>query len=428
MLFAFSESENVDPAEGSIRLYQHPMRLALYGEKGQQMWEHTLSMGLIPGTWLMPFIAFDLDGDGVDEIWNLNNISEVAPFNARTYVLERRDTYTGKVTLQIPFHAENTEWERLGHAFRFMLFAGYVKGEPVLVTNQGTYHDIFLQCYNADMSVRWNRKIEMSDGSRGSHSSPVFDINQDGIDEVLFGEHVISLDTGEDIFCCDRERYHGHSDVVLPFRDHRTGKGYIYTCRESGDYDGCPRIVMYDQEGNLLWQDVYSDEWGDYIDDGHMHYGFVATVRPDYRRVAFARRQREKKKQSEELLYDAVTGEQISIPFSMSRLRPIDINGDGYHEYLYWEEGTPTTRVIDAEGEDVYQTGGVLIQIGKWYGYPGEQFMVWYPAEGVVRIWGDTEACDSEELLKRHAGGFHKFMNKMTGSGYNWLTSVDCSG
>lgn len=430
MLFAYSQTPNVDPAESMFFMHRSPMEFALFGAHGQMLWHRRLGMGLIPGTWLMPFIAFDMDKDGRDEIWFVNNRSERNPLNARTMILERLDSLTGKTTGEWHFPAENTEWDRLGHAFRFMIFAGYAKEEPVLVTAQGTYGDMFLQAYRPDMSLRWEKKIPVGEGARGSHSSPVFDFNGDGIDEVLWGEHMLSLDTGEELICFDRDRYWGHSDIVLPFIDYHTKKLYLYTGREQGDYDGCPRVVTFDlASGQPVWEDIYSEEWGDYIDDGHIHYGWVAAIRPNYRKIAFAYRKREKKKLAEAHVYNALTGEPIAFPFpyELNHMRPIDLNGDGYHEFLFWQEGETNVFVVDSDGKKVGYTGGKLIHIGKHYNYPGEQFMVSYPEEGIVRIWGDVEAEESEAFLERYHNGFLKNMMKMKGSGYNWLTSIDCA-
>ncbi len=421
MFFAYSTSGNVDPYQRQLTYWEYPMHIAMYSENGNQMWHRELGIGLVPGVWFMPFIAFDLDGDGVDEIWLVNNPTQT-PFDSDRMVLERLDSRTGKTIATYPFHANNIMRNHLSVAYRFMIYAGYVHGEPVLVTQQGTYKNMYLQAYNSDMSLRWERVITPEEGPRASHSSPIMDLNGDGIDEVLVGEHVVSLDDGHDFLCYDGDSFFGHSDVILPFRDFKTGKGYIFTCRESGNYEGCPRVVMFDYEGNRIWQDVYADP-SDFR-SGHIHGGFVVTAEPNYRKVAVAIHEND-----ESWVYDAITGEKTELSFTPRRYhRPIDINGDGYHEYLGWEEGKPTTTVMDSKGEIQYYTGGVLIQIGKWLDFKGEQFLAFYPEEQKVRMWGDAEAEEHENFRKRHQDGFHQFMNKMTGCGYNWLMSIDCEG
>lgn len=422
--FAYSESENVDPYEPYIHVWQNPMHIAMYGGEGQQLWHRELSIGLCPGVWFMPFIAFDLDKDGVDEIWFVNNPSK-APFDPRKMILERINSITGETIATYPFPAENTAWISTCFAYRYMLYAGYVNGEPVIVTHQGCYEEMYMQCYNSDMTLRWSRVIEPSEGARASHTTPILDINCDGIDEVFIGEHIVSLDTGDDILCLDREKFFGHSDVVLPFKDYKTGKEYIFTCRENGNYEGCPRVVMYDYDGNVIWQDVYiyTEPVPEY--SGHIHGGFVVNARPDYRRVAVAIHDK-----GHSYVFDAITGEKTELSFVPERThRPIDINGDGYHEYVFWEEGRPTTAILDENGKLIYKTGGVLMQIGKLGAdFKGEQIICFYPEERKVRIWGDIDAVESDAFKARHNDDFHEFMNKMIGSGYNWLSSIDCEG
>ena len=435
MLFAYSKSPNTDPCESMLYFHKYPMQLALFGESGQMLWHKVLGMGVVPGIWTMPFVAFDLNQDGVDEIYYVGNDNEEHPLDNHSMTLEVLDALDGSSIGHYHFEAENLEWERLGHAFRFMLFGGYVDGEPVLVAAQGTYGDIYLQAYGSDMNVRWRRVIKKEDGSCGSHDTFVFDFNKDGIDEVLYGEHMISLKDGTDVMCFDRDRYFGHSDIVLPFQDPATKKMYLYTCRESGDYDGCPRVVTFDmQTGKPVWEDIYSDEWGHYIDDGHMHCGWVATVRSMPQtdapgKLAYAQRRRNKKKLVEHYVYDAITGEKVEYPFPypFADLRPIDINGDGYHEFLVIEEGRSRIMIIDSEGKNAFYIGGRFALIGKHYDYAGEQIMTFYPQEGVVRIWGDAAAKESLAFKERYSNGFLKTSMKAKGNGYNRSVSIDCA-
>ncbi|MHB9034016.1 MAG: polysaccharide lyase 11, partial [Anaerolineae bacterium] len=197
MLMAYSETGNIDPYEDYMHFHAQPLQLALFGSDGQMLWHKTCGMGVVPGVWFFPFMAFDLDADGVDEIWHLYNTDADHPLRAGCYVLRRLDALSGEVTGTWPFPARNTAEERLTHAYRFMLIAGYAHGEPVLVTTQGTYGDMFLQGYNPGMELRWERVIGRDEpGARAAHSTPVFDINQDGVDELFWGERLVSLDTG----------------------------------------------------------------------------------------------------------------------------------------------------------------------------------------------------------------------------------------
>jgi hypothetical protein len=128
-----------------------------------------------------------------------------------------------------------------------------------------------------------------------------------------------------------------------------------------------------------------------------------------------------------QFVYDAVTGEKLEPAMDYFYLRPVDLNGDGCHEFLRKQRGKPLA-VLDTDGTLVVVTGGTMIAVVRNDGMAGEQFLCYYEQEGIVRLWGDEDAKDSALLLARHADGFHTFMNKMTGNGYNFESTVDCIG
>ena len=75
------------------------------------------------------------------------------------------------------------------NAFRNAIAGGSVHGQPVLLTAQGTYEDMYLQGWNPDLTPRWEVTIPKgSRGAHGSHMHPVVDLNNDGVDELLWGE------------------------------------------------------------------------------------------------------------------------------------------------------------------------------------------------------------------------------------------------
>lgn len=149
-----------------------------------------------------------------------------------------------------------------------------------------------------------------------------------------------------------------------------------------------------------------------------MHSGYVFAQGPEHRRIAVA-----KKGSGEEYYFDAVTGEPIELDYNIFGLRPIDLNGDGIHEFL----AQYGTKAFDAKGNLVKYIGGNVMTVGKWYDFKGEQFLVNYPLQGIVRMWGDVDAEDSDILLARYKTKFKYSMKKMTGSGYNLLVNVDAA-
>lgn len=418
VLFVYSEEDCLDPWPEEFTFPTHTLKMALCSENGIMMWKRDLGKGALPGFWFTPFISFDLDQDGVDEIWFVNNPNERLPFSLNSRVLERVDPLTGNTTGTWKW-PDNTIDDTMSHSYRFYITGGYVHGEPVLVTAQGTYRDMYLQGYSKDVEKRWDIIIPYKDGCRASHLCPVLDFNEDGVDELFWGERLISLDDGHEIFCADKERYLGHSDVVVPFVDDKTGKKLIFTCREDYEVEREPRVITYDENGERVWTAVESF--------GHMHNGWVAIIKPEFGRVSMAMRitrifedGRIKDTAPEDFYFDAVTGEEIKnpLPFKGSEFMPVDFNGDGYHEF-YGTSGKMKGYVVDRNGKPYAFIGGEQVRSGKLGAWPGEQMMLYYPDEGKVRIWGDVTAEESGYFKKRFSHPYHERMQHFMGTGYN---------
>jgi hypothetical protein len=309
--------------------------------------------------------------------------------------------------------------------YRYSLAAGYVHGQPVLITAQGTYQNMHLQAYNNGMSKRWEIHIPQSaPGARASHVFPVLDMNDDGIDELFWGERILSIHDGSEVLCCDRDNFHEHSDIVIPFIDPADGMKYIYTCREDG---GAPRVVTYNFNGDIMWSAV---------DAGHMHKGWIANIGEDCRRVAMAMRLAlgasgsMLHKSTPSLFYfDAVTGEPVdfNLPIPGCHLMPIDFTGDGYHEFV-GTEGDVRGKCFDRRGVELADLGRNAVQLrsGKVLSLPGQQIMLGYSESKEVNIWGDDEAVETnpDPVCTR----YHRFMQHLMGSGYNHVNAVQSCG
>lgn len=432
VLFVYSSQKNIDPWPELFDYPEDTLKMALYTESGKLLWLRDLGKGEIPGVWYVPFISFDLDQDGVDEIWFLNNLNPHLPFSLNARFLERIDPISGKTTGQWKW-PDNTINDTMSHSYRFYITAGYAHGTPILVCAQGTYRDMYLQGYNeenGDLKKRWDIKIPHDDkGARASHLCPVLDFDRDGVDELFWGERLISLDDGHELFCADKGRYLGHSDVVIPFED-KNGNRYIYTIREDYEKEGEPRVVTFDSKGNRFWTAVPSY--------GHMHNGWQAIIKPNYRRISMAMRITRKvinhaivDTEPEDFIFDALTGEELHsvFPFKASEFMPLDFDGDGYHEFYGDEKsGKYYGKVLSIEGDVLADLGkGNTVREGKVINRPGETLMLYYPEEGKVRIWGDLEAKECEEAKKRYEHSYQFAMQHFMGTGYNHYHShISC--
>ncbi len=414
IFLAYSEDAEIDPYVEMFFFPRHRMKLGVLKLDGTWLWKKELGAGVIPGIWFAPFFPFDLDGDGVDEIWFVNNIDEEHPLSLNGRRLERLDVRTGEVLGRWAWPPPDRN-QSPSHTFRNFILGGYAREVPILVTAQGTYGPMKIQGWNADMSRRWQHEIKRdTPGARGSHMTPVVDINHDGIDEILWGERCLELDTGSELFCGDRDTYRGHSDVVQPVLDRGSNRWFVYTCRESGGVS--PRVALFDDTGRRVWG---------HLEKGHMDMGWIGRVGPDGEPIAMAVRIGSKsagpqgffRKSVEEFTYSAFTGRTRELPFSVFCTLPVDLDGDGVHELVRGiAEGDGS--VVDRTGKLIGNTGGHVAMASKFMDRPGEQILCYYQ-DGTIRIWADRDAEDSPTARARYAHRFYRANQKLTATGYN---------
>ena len=416
IFLAYCQDAEVDPYVEMFFFPKHRMRISVYTHSGQKVWTRELGPGVIPGIWFVPFFPFDLDSDGVDEIWFVNNIDDDHPLSIRGRRLERLDARTGQTLARyswpvVPSNQSNS------HRFRNFILGGHAKGKPVLVTAQGTYGPMKLQGWDNKMSRQWEYEVASgSPGARGSHMCPVVDIDHDGSDEILWGERCISLETGEELFCADQDSYRGHSDVIAPILDRKANRWYFHTCRESGGFK--PRVATFDDRGHRVWGD---------LDSGHMDMGWAARLGPAGEHVSMAIRVGAKsagpkgffRESVEEFTYEALTGRKVKLDFSVFCTLPVDLNGDGVHEVVRGvAEGNG--EVLDRTGRVIGNVGGSAAMASKFMDHPGEQILCYYP-DGRIRIWADKNGKDSETAKWRHDHPFYRANQRLTTTGYNMV-------
>lgn len=414
----YSEDAEIDPYIGMFFFPEHTLKLILFDESGKILWKRDLGKGVVPGIWFSPVYAFDLDQDGQDEIYIINNTDSAHPLDYSKYVLERIDALTGKAQGHWKWKEPVTP-QSMSYLYRHFIFGGYVDGKPHLITAQGTYGPMAIQAWDKDMRMIWEHQVAIdAKGSRGSHVTPVVDLNHDGIDEILWGERCIEMKTGKELFCGDQENWQGHSDIIQPVFDWQNNKWYFHTCREASPRKP-PRIVFYDAQGQIVWQD---------LEKGHIDTGWAARLGENGEPIVLGVKVGEKIRTAEgerrtdvvEYTYHAFTGKLVSLGFEVYTTIPVDVNGDGIHELVkgYFEgDGT----VIDNRGKVLGNVGGLVAMASKFTSMEGEQILS-YSKEGKVIIWADTNASDSPQAKKRYEHPFYLINQKQTGNGYNLFT------
>jgi len=419
MLFAYSADKEIDPW---IEMFYPPsdrMKLAVFSLKGKLIWKKELGKGVINGIWFTPIYAFDLDQNGTDEIYYVNNIDSVHILSYEGLRLTAIEGSSGNILGEWSW--KRVEHGSLSHTFRNFIMGGYVHGKPVLITAQGTYATMGIQAWNPGMTKRWELLISEEDpGPRGSHMCPVIDINSDGVDELLWGERCIDLDKGEYLFIADRDEYNGHSDVIQPTFDWKNNQWYVFTCRESGDRGQIkPRVVMFDDRGERVWSD---------LEMGHMDMGWTAQTGPGEKTIAFTISRGRKmagpdgffRLDVEEYAYEAFSGDPIRLPFKAYNTVPVDLDGDGYHEFACALDEQSDRKVYTIDGNVVGELGdkAYIAMASKFLDLPGEQILCYYP-DGTIRIWRDMNAVDSDRARDRYRNPYYRHCQRLTGTGYN---------
>ncbi len=411
----YSEDAEIDPWIGMFFFPKHTLKIVLFDETGQQIWKRDLGEGVVPGIWFSPIFAFDLDQDGKDELWIVNNTDPEHPLDHRKYVLEKINPLTGETEGRWPW-PQPAQPQTMSALYRHFIMGGYVKGEPVLITAQGTYGPMAIQGWNPDMSQRWEHKIAGdAKGCLGSHVTPVVDINLDGIDDLLWGERCIELDKGSQLFCADEDNWEGHSDIIQPVFNYDENSWSFFTCRESAN-NQAPRVVLYNSQGNRMWGK---------LEEGHIDTGWAARIGKNGEPIVLGVKVGEKIRTAEgevrtgieEYTYEAFTGKEIKLGFDAYTSIPVDLNGDGIHELVkgYFEGDG---NVFDNKGNILGNINGLSAMASKFTSLPGEQILS-YSKDGVVRIWADKNAKDNERAKSRYQNSFYKANQNQTGNGYN---------
>jgi len=422
LLVIYSADKDIDPF---IEMFYPPtdqLKLAVYSLQGNLIWRQELATATLNGIWFTPVFPFDLNEDGTDEIYFVNNIDTIHVLSHDQLRLTGLDARNGKKLGEWPWkrHVKN---ETLSHTFRNFIMGGYVDEKPVLVTGQGTYAQMGLNAWNPGMKARWELLITADEpGPRGSHMSPIVDINLDGNDDLLWGERCISLNDGKYLFIADKDSYKGHSDVIQPTLLRDKQKWIIFTCRESGDRGQIkPRVVMYDDQGQKLWSD---------LELGHMDMGWTAHVNTDSVQVLAYTISRGGKKAGpggffrydvHEFIYDGLTGKRIALSFPAYNTIPVDLDGDGYHEFARAFGEQADRNIYDLSGNILANLGesAYIAMASKFMNLPGEQLLCYYP-DGQVKIFADRKAKDSRLAKQRFENPYYKLAQKQTANGYNY--------
>jgi len=428
LLLAYSADADIDPFMGMFFFPTDTLKLALWVPGEGLRWRREFHRGVIPGLWFSPILPFDLDADGVDEIWMVLNADPHHPLDIKQFGLERMDPATGGTTERLPWRGLDFDDYTASQRYRHFLAGGCAEGQPVLACVQGTYSRITFQGMRPDGRFRWESAVAKDGpGARACHNCPVVDYDGDGSEELFIGERCLRLRDGTPLFIADEHVWNGHSDVVAPFFDQGSGTWNLFTARETPyQYPAPPRVVGFGPDGRRRWADLES---------GHMDMGWVARFPGRDGHVAYAMRLGSKsagpegmqRSAQDEFFWDALSGERLGpMPFSAFERLPVDFDGDGVHEFADSNCVHSPPGIVRADGSllAVLPEGMRIAHVSKiCRDHPGEQVVGWTP-EGRVFLMGAPPGGpqDSPAALARYAHPFYQRNRRFTGVGYNLAT------
>lgn len=367
IVIAYSENRLIDPFEDAWQKSDATIKVTAFLRSGDPLWNIDLGWGIEAGPAYSPIIVWDMDSDGRAEVILKTNATG-DPLDYSNDRLTIVDGLTGEIK-------KEAKWPRtIGNDYnsnsRNYLAVAHLDGKnPYIIAGRGLYHTQVIQAYDSDLNQKWERVLGLDlywpegvvnklkkyleydntlerifahltkktvemDTTRASHSLPVADIDDDGKEEILWGEHCIG-EGGEDLWTIEEKMpYDGHPDIVFAadIISSIPGKEIFY-CREGWKKKrNNVGMLLVDNKGKPIWA-----RWG-YT---HIDGGWVAKIMPDQEDMQcfgydIAKKQWSTKgaelKSITGYLWDA-EGQMISNPpESWVSSIPIDWDGDGIRE------------------------------------------------------------------------------------------------
>ncbi len=305
VVIAYSAYRNVDPYQYAWSKSEETVKVACFLPTGERLWTLDLGSGIESGLNYQPMVVSDLDGDGRSEVILKTNKS-ADPLNYDGERITVLDGMSGKVKKEAKWPSLKGLGSDYNNDSRNYLAIAHLDGKnPYVIAVRGLYkaqrmwaldknlrrvwernlgldhyfpsglRERLIKFWNIDdkMKYLWSRikKNPTLDRYRGSHSLPVADINEDGKEEILWGERCIG-ENGIDLWTVKENMpYLGHPDVVFPAKILPSVKGkQVFYAREGwGEKEGKIGVYLVDDQGKILWA-----HWGYH----HVDRGWVAKI------------------------------------------------------------------------------------------------------------------------------------------------------
>jgi rhamnogalacturonan endolyase len=271
---------NVDPYHmpGYWRRSPEPYILDAYSSRGEFLWSYSMGWSIETGTWYSPYIVYDIDGDGLAEVYA--KAGEGDPRELDGHVLEgpeylvKLDGRSGKLIQKTEWLSKEGFLNNYNYWSRNFLTVAYLNGKtPSLVMQRGTYTIIKTMAMDKNLNKEWywesTGKYEKYKG-QGQHGIMQGDIDFDGKDELVVGTFALDHD-GTPIWYTGLK--HNDAGYLADIDPSRPGMEIFYGIESKSPKNG---VCLVDAAtGEIIW--------GYAGPTTHVHsQGMVGDIDPEY--------------------------------------------------------------------------------------------------------------------------------------------------
>ena len=236
-----------------------PTLFDCYRLSGELLWRINMGRNIRSGAHYVPFIVYDLDGDGRAELMvktadgTRDGQGTVIGDSVADYrnpvgrilsgpeYISIFEGLTGRMLDTKPYIPERGElraWgdERGNRSERYLAAVGYLGGKrPSAIFCRGYYTRSVLAAWDWDgkeLKQRWvfdtNNPQWRDYAGQGNHNLRVADVDGDGYDEIIYGSMAVDHD-GTGLYNTGM----GHGDAIHLVADPKDNKLYIWDCHEN---------------------------------------------------------------------------------------------------------------------------------------------------------------------------------------------------
>ena len=418
ILVIYSKAEEVDPSPDAWMKSTDTFKIIVFRRNGTPLWKKDLGWGIEAGLVYAPVIIWDLDADGKCEVILRTNKSK-DPLDYSKEFLTILNGENGNIIRETRWPAPPSD-DYNSNSRNYIGVAHLDGHNPSIIVGRGTYLNQVLRAYDINLNMLWERHFGTdikpkapfnnrfirkiwskfsNDQSRASHSLPIADIDGNGTEEILWGEHCIT-ENGDDLWeVKDRIPYDGHPDIVYPadILPQLPGLETFY-CREGWrGKENNIGFLLVDMYGNTIWA-----KWGLTHVDGGWADKVIDTLN-GIQLFAFDVKRKDwkpgvlKRIDPTQFLVNS-KGKILFEPDSTwIRSFTVDWEGDGTKEIV-----TTQGNIIRYNGEVLRTFKSGMLWGGDLFGDHREE-LVYAPFDGKVYIIFNTQKMDTPSKITRLA-------------------------